>query len=114
MAIVMSKICSTFLDPIMALKLYEYGIMANLSGYIFVFNVVSYSLFGILGGYMTEYASKRNLILFGYIVGFFTFMVIGHQCIIGVDILPLIMLGLFMNGLSCVCQNVFATMYIKS
>ena len=99
-AIVMSKVCSTFLDPIMALKLLEFGVFANLSGYIFVFNVISYSLFGILGGYMTDYATKRNLILFGYIVGFVTFCSIGHAYIIGTNFLGFIILGLFLNGLS--------------
>lgn len=114
MSIVISNICQTFLDPIMALKLYQYGIMADMSGYIFIFYVMSYSFFGLFGGKIAEFAKKRTLILLGYLVGFLTFCIIGHEYFLGVNFLPLIMLGLLLNGLSCVCHNMFATMYVKA
>lgn len=98
----------------MALKLYEYGIMADMSGYIFVFFVMSYSFFGIFGGVIEQIAKKRTLILLGYIIGCLTFLVIGHEYFLGVNFLPLIILGLFLNGFSCVCHNMFATMYVKA
>eukprot|EP00345_Euplotes_harpa_P015253 CAMPEP_0168334202 /NCGR_PEP_ID=MMETSP0213-20121227/10115_1 /TAXON_ID=151035 /ORGANISM="Euplotes harpa, Strain FSP1.4" /LENGTH=84 /DNA_ID=CAMNT_0008338777 /DNA_START=811 /DNA_END=1065 /DNA_ORIENTATION=- len=84
----------------MAMKLYDYGIMADMSGYIFIFYVMSYSLFGFLGGVIGTYAQKRSLIMCGYLIGFFTFCFIGHEFFLGVGCLPLIIIGLFLNGLS--------------
>ena len=98
----------------MAMKLYEYGIMADTSGYIFIFFVISYSLFGFMGGVINQYAQKRTLILTGYLVGFVAFIFIGHQFLLGINCLSLIIWGLFLNGLSCVFHNMFATMYVKN
>ena len=51
---------------------------------------------------------------FNSFLGFFAFWLIGHEAFIGFDSIYLIVIGLFLNGLSCVCHNVFATMYVKS
>ena len=47
--------------------------MVEKSDYIFIFCILSYSLFEILEGVMKRFEENRNLILCGYIVVFLAF-----------------------------------------
>ena len=98
----------------MAFKLYQYGIMADKSEYMFMLFVISYFFFSLMGGKINQYVQKRTLILTGYLIGCFAFILIGHQFLLGTNYLLLIIWGLFLNGVSCVFHNMFATMYVKS
>jgi hypothetical protein len=69
-SILLSNLVLSFLDPIFALKMYEMGILADQAGYVYLFLLVSYSIFGFLGGILELFATKRNIIISGYITGF--------------------------------------------
>ena len=92
----------------------DMGIYADEDGYVYVFLLGSYSLFGFFGGVLQQIATKKNLIVSGYVFGFLGFGAIAHSIIFDSDHLPLIIIGLFMNGFSIVGGNMFATMFTKS
>lgn len=92
----------------------EMDIFANHAGYIYIFLLFSYSLFGFAGGILEQLASKRTLIIAGYFVGCIGFCMIAHSLFIGANYLPLIIFGLFSNGFSVSGGNMFATMYTKA
>ena len=90
-------------------------IIKNPFGEVFRLKIKVWTKLKVFGyRYISKYLQKRSVILIGYIVGWLTFWLIGHEFFIGTNFLPLIVIGLFLNGLSCVCHNVFATMYVKS
>mmetsp|Transcript_31532 Transcript_31532/g.27921 ORF Transcript_31532/g.27921 Transcript_31532/m.27921 type:complete len:133 (-) Transcript_31532:447-845(-) len=72
-SILLSNIVIGFLDPIFILKMLDMGIYADKAGYIYVFLQVSYSLFGFCGGILQEMATKKTLIVSGYLAGFVGF-----------------------------------------
>lgn len=94
--------------------MFDIGIFADQAGYIYVSLMVSYSLFGFFGGVLQSYIEKRVLIIMGYISGFIGFSFIAHKIFIHSDLVPLIIVGLFINGFSVVGGNMFATMWTKS
>ena len=94
--------------------MFELGIYADKAGYIYVFLLGSYSLFGFLGGVLQDIATKRTLIISGYICGFLGFSLIAHSVLLNRDFLLLIIFGLFLNGFSIIGGNMFATMWTKS
>lgn len=104
----------TFLDPIFALKMFDIGIYADKAGYIYLSLLASYAFFGFMGGPLEKIASVRNLITSGYLLGFVGFGLIAHYLYFGVNLLPLIIVGLFINGYSVIAGNTFATIYTKS
>lgn len=114
MSIILSNIVLTFLDPIFALKMLELDIFADKAGYIYVFLLGAYTFFGIIGGTLERFSSKKSLIIAGYISGVIGFSVIAHNLYIGTNILGFIIVGLFLNGFSVIGGNMFATMFTKA
>ena len=114
MSIFLSNVVMTYLDPIFALKMLDMGIYADKTGYIYLFLLLSYSFFGFLGGFLQTLASKRTLIISGYISGFIGFFTIAHYIVFDSNYLLLIIFGLFLNGFSVIGGNTFATMFTKS
>ena len=103
-----------YLDPIFALKMLDMEIYADTTGYIYIFLLLSYSFFGFMGGILQEFATKKTLIVLGYIAGFVGFCTIAHSVLIGFNSIILIIIGLFLNGYSVIGGNTFATMFTKS
>ena len=114
MSILLSNIVLTYLDPIFALKMLEMDIFADKAGYVYVFLLGSYAFFGFSGGLLEQLASKRTLIIAGYLCGFLGFCVIAHKFFVDANHLALIVLGLFMTGFSVIGGNMFATMFTKA
>jgi hypothetical protein len=114
MSIILSNIVLTFLDPIFALKMLKLGIYADKAGYIYVFLLGAYSFFGLIGGTLERFSSKKSLIIAGYISGVIGFSIIAHNLFVGFNVLGLIIVGLFLNGFSVIGGNMFATMYTKA
>ena len=83
LSIIISNAVYTYLDPIIALKFYEMDIFADQAGYIYLFLVGAYSLFGALGGVLEACASKKTIICLGYIAGLIGFSMIGHYSYLG-------------------------------
>ena len=114
MSIFLSNVVVTFLDPIFALKMLDIGIYADKAGYIYLALLASYAFFGFMGGPLEKVASIRNLITSGYVLGLVGFGLIAHALYFGFTFLPLIIIGLFINGYSVIAGNTFATMYTKA
>mmetsp|Transcript_10126 Transcript_10126/g.8923 ORF Transcript_10126/g.8923 Transcript_10126/m.8923 type:complete len:166 (+) Transcript_10126:708-1205(+) len=114
MSILLSNIVLTYLDPIFALKMLDMDIYADQTGYIYIFLLSSYSFFGFLGGFLQQMATKKTLIVVGYISGFIGFLSIGHGILTGNNYLTFIVIGLFLNGFSVIGGNMFATMFTKT
>lgn len=114
MSIIISNAALTFLDPIIALRLFKMNIYADTAGYIYVFLVGSYCIFGFMGGILESIATKKTLIIAGYIAGALAFTLIGHYSYLNENYVSLIIAGLFINGFSVIGGNMFATMWTKS
>jgi len=113
-SILISNIVCTYLDPIFATKMLDMDIYADKAGYIYVFLLGSYSLFGFFGGFLQNIASKQTLIISGFVIGFIGFCSIAHHVVFGTNYIILIILGLFLNGFSVVGGNMFATLFTKA
>ena len=114
MSIIVANLGQTFLDPIIALKLYDMGIYADKAGYIYLFLMGSYCVFGISGGLIEKLGSKKSLIYAGYIAGAISYTLIAHNAYLHADFLPLIIIGLILVGFSVIGGNMFATMFTKA
>jgi MFS family permease len=114
MSIILSNVVLTYLDPIFALKMIELDIYADQAGYVYIFLMGSYSIFGFMGGKLESFSSKRNLIIMGYLAGVLGFSMIAHKFFLGNNYLPFIIIGLFLNGFSIIGGNMFATMLTKT
>ncbi|CAI2365963.1 unnamed protein product [Moneuplotes crassus] len=114
MSILLSNMVLSYLDPIFALKMLDMGIYAGTAGHIYIFLLLSYSIFGFFGGVLEIIADKKTLIIAGYFVGFLGFCTIAHCVFIGTNYVLLIIIGLFLNGYSVIGGNTFATMYTKA
>jgi len=92
----------------------DMGIYADKTGYIYIFLLGSYAFFGFLGGFLEQIATKKTLIVSGYVGGFIGFLLISHSILLGSNMLTLIIIGLFLNGFSIIGGNMFATMFTKA
>lgn len=114
MSIIMANMALSFLDPLIALKLYDMNIFADKAGYIYWFLPASYWLFGYFGGGIIQnLAMKRTIICIGFILGTIAYVFIGHHAYLHFNLIPLIILGLALLGIALVGGNTFATIYTK-
>jgi MFS family permease len=90
-----------FYMPITELRLLSYGVSENEVGYWFSLGTVAYALSSLAVSFIPEQINKSSLMLFGTVLQFFAFMLMGPCPWLFPESLAITATGFFVLGVAC-------------